>query len=77
MIFIQVTYCLREQVGKWIFPTGNLETLKQTVVNLIDSQNEKVKIHPAHGESSTIGNEKKYNQFYLMWKNELNKLMPN
>ncbi|MGL5354708.1 MAG: MBL fold metallo-hydrolase [Clostridium sp.] len=59
-------------VGKWTFPTGDLETLKRSVVNLIDTQDEKVKIHPAHGGSSTIEDEKRYNQFYLEWKNQLN-----
>ena len=58
-------------VGKWTFPTGNLETLKKSVVEFIDSQDEDVKIHPAHGASSTIGEEKKYNQFYVEWKKEL------
>lgn len=58
-------------VGKWTFPTGDLEILKNTVVNLIDSQNDDVRIHPAHGESSTIGEEKMYNQFYLTWKKEV------
>lgn len=56
-------------VGKWVFPTGDYETLKRTVVNLIDTEKECVNIHPAHGESSTIGQEKKYNDFYVQWKN--------
>ncbi len=59
-------------VGKWTFPTGDLETLKKTVVSIIDTQEEDIRIHPAHGESSTIGSEKRHNQFYLMWKNDLN-----
>ena len=57
-------------VGKWTFPTGDLNTLKKTVVNLIDNQKEEIRIHPAHGESSTIGDENKYNHFYKMWKGE-------
>lgn len=61
-------------VGKWTFPTGNLEALKRTIVNLIDTQDEGIRIHPAHGESSTIGEEKRYNQFYLEWKKELEKI---
>lgn len=55
-------------VGRWDFPTGDLETLQKTVVNLVDSQDENVKIHPAHGESSTIAIEKKYNHYYNEWK---------
>lgn len=57
-------------VGKWTFPTGDLETLKNTVISLIDSQEAEVRIHPAHGGSSTIGNEKQFNYFYKMWKSE-------
>lgn len=58
-------------VGRWDFPTGDLEVLKKTVVKLVDSQNDDVRIHPAHGGSSTIGQEKKYNHFYVSWKAEL------
>lgn len=57
-------------VGKWTFPTGELDTLRKTVVNLIDNQNEDIRIHPAHGDSSTIGSEKRNNFFYKTWKNE-------
>lgn len=57
-------------VGKWTFPTGDLNTLKHTVINLIDKQEGNVRIHPAHGESSTIGDERRNNYFYNMWKND-------
>lgn len=59
----------KETVGKWTFPTGDLDTLKKSVIDLIENQNEDLNIHPAHGESSTIGHEKKYNLFYSEWKN--------
>lgn len=55
-------------VGRWDFPTGNLNTLKKTVVNLIDSQADNVKIHLAHGPSSTIKIEKNNNFYYHEWK---------
>ena len=55
-------------VGKWIFPTGDLDTLKKTIIDLIETQDEDVRIHPAHGHSSTIGVEKRSNSFYLQWK---------
>ena len=51
----------KETVGRWDFPTGNLNVLKKSVVSLIDSQDDNVAIHPAHGESSTIGYEKAHN----------------
>ncbi|MCK5052081.1 MAG: MBL fold metallo-hydrolase [Candidatus Cloacimonetes bacterium] len=55
-------------VGRWDFPTGDLNTLKKTVVNLIDSQADKVRIHPAHGPGSTIKIEKNNNFYYREWK---------
>lgn len=55
-------------VGKWTFKTGNLEEMQNSIISLIDSQNENVRIHPGHGESSTIGDEKRGNKFYLKWK---------
>ena len=58
----------RGTVGRWDFPTGNQETLRNTIVNLIESMKEDIVIHPAHGESSTIGDEKRNNYFYLEWK---------
>ena len=58
----------KETVGRWDFPTGDLEVLKESVVRLVDSMNEEVRIHPAHGERSTIENEKKYNDYYNAWK---------
>ena len=56
-------------VGRWDFPTGKLDILRKTVVDLIDSQDEDTKIHPAHGESSTIKHEKETNYYYNEWKN--------
>lgn len=55
-------------VGKWIFPTGDLDSMKKSVIGLIETQEEDVKVHPGHGESSTIGNEKNSNKFYLECK---------
>ncbi len=58
-------------VGKWEFPTGCLETLMQSVVHLVDTQEEAVHIHPGHGASSTIGAERSHNMFYRSWKQQL------
>ncbi len=55
-------------VGRWDFPTGHLQTLQESIVNLIDNQDDSMKIHPAHGPSSTINNEKINNYFYNEWK---------
>ncbi len=58
-------------VGRWDFPTGDPEMLKKSVVALIDSYPDNVKIHPGHGESTTIAEEKRANQFYRGWKTGL------
>lgn len=57
-------------VGKWTFPTGDLEVLKKSVINLVNSNEDEIKIHPAHGDSSTIGYEKLTNIYYKTWSKE-------
>ena len=59
-------------VGRWDLPTGSLQDLRKSVVHLVDSQNEDVRVHPSHGESTTIGEEKKNNYFYKEWKAFIN-----
>lgn len=67
MIFTGDTlFC--KAVGKSDFPTGDLESLKMSVVNIIESYDNDYEIHPGHNESSTIGSEKLQNPYYLMWK---------
>lgn len=61
-----------ESVGRWDLPTGSLNDLKKSVVHLIDSNDENVRVHPSHGESSTIGDEKIENYFYKEWKAFIN-----
>ena len=56
-------------VGRWDLPTGDLNTLRKTIINLIDNQNDDIRIHPAHGSSSTIKEEKSNNFYYNDWKN--------
>ncbi|MBP2033329.1 glyoxylase-like metal-dependent hydrolase (beta-lactamase superfamily II) [Clostridium algifaecis] len=57
-------------VGKWEYRTGDINTLGKTIIRLIDTLDEKTRVHPAHGPSSTIGAEKNSNFFYLKWKND-------
>lgn len=59
------------RVGKWIFPTGDLNSMKKSIISLIDTQDENVRVHPGHYDSSTIGEEKTSNPFYLEWKNSI------
>ncbi len=55
-------------VGRWDFPSGDMQALSRSIVMLVDSQNESVRVHPGHGPSSTIGKEKKSNPYYREWK---------
>ncbi len=54
-------------VGRWDFPTGSLSDLKETIVTLIESHDDCCNIYPGHGDVSTIGTEKKYNDYYREW----------
>lgn len=58
----------KRKVGRWDFKTGNLESLKKSVVFLIENLSDEVRVHPGHMESTTIGDEKKYNPYYNEWK---------
>lgn len=55
-------------VGRWDRPTADFEQLKSSLLGIMDSQADHVRIHPGHGESSTIGREKAFNPFYHAWK---------
>ena len=44
-------------------PTGNEETLIKSVKEKIYTLDENINLHPGHGESTTIGYEKKFNFF--------------
>ncbi|MFV0424523.1 MAG: MBL fold metallo-hydrolase [Bacilli bacterium] len=56
-------------VGRWDFPTGNIEELKKSVVKIIDTFDNDYEIYPGHNDSSKIGIEKHENKYYNMWKN--------
>ncbi len=55
-------------VGRGDFPTGNLIDLKHSLVSLIDDHIDDVIVYPGHGVSTTIGDERLHNQYYLQWK---------
>ncbi len=55
-------------VGKWDFPTGNQQTLKNTINKMFSSLDHELNVHPGHGMSTTIGREIKDNHFFNLWK---------
>lgn len=52
-----------ESVGRTDFPTGSMGTLVRSVREKLFVLPEDTKVYPGHGESTTIGHEKKYNPF--------------
>ena len=50
-------------VGRTDFPTGSMGTLVRSIKDKLFILPEETKVYPGHGESTTIGHEKKYNPF--------------
>lgn len=50
-------------VGRWDFPTGNENTLKNSIRNKLFTLEEDIIVHPGHGNDTKIYYEKKYNSF--------------
>lgn len=53
----------QESVGRTDFPTGSMGTLVRSVKEKLLVLPEDTKVYPGHGDSTTIGHEKKYNAF--------------
>lgn len=52
-----------ESVGRTDFPTGSMGTLVRSIKEKLFTLPEDTRVYPGHGESTTIGHEKKYNPF--------------
>lgn len=55
-------------IGRTDFPTGSLRQMNESLIKLIDNLKDDTIVYPGHGNETTIGFEKKYNQFYLQAK---------
>ena len=55
----------RGSIGRSDLPTGDEATILKSVNAILDSEdfNEDTKIYPGHGDSTTVGFERKYNPF--------------
>ncbi len=53
----------QESVGRTDFPTGSMSTLIRSIKNKLFILPDETIVYPGHGDSTTIGNEKKYNPF--------------
>ena len=52
-----------ESVGRTDFPTGSMGTLVRSIKEKLFVLPEDTRVYPGHGESTTVGHEKKYNPF--------------
>lgn len=53
----------QESVGRTDFPTGSMSTLVRSVQDKLFILPDDTKVYPGHGDSTTIGHEKRYNPF--------------
>lgn len=53
----------QESVGRSDFPTGSMGTLVHSIQDKLFVLPDETKVYPGHGDSTTIGHEKKYNPF--------------
>ena len=56
-------FIFKDSIGRTDFPGGNFEIMKQSI-DKIKHYSDKINVYPGHGESTTLGNEKKYNYFF-------------
>lgn len=52
-----------ESVGRSDFPTGSADTLVRSVQDKLFVLPDETRVYPGHGDSTTIGHEKRYNPF--------------
>lgn len=62
-ILISGDTLFQESVGRTDLPTGSGKAIRQSLNNILMKLPEDVKVYPGHGDSTTIGYEKKYNPF--------------
>lgn len=53
----------QDSIGRTDLPTGSMSTLVRSVRDKLFVLPEETKVYPGHGDSTTIGHEKKYNPF--------------
>ena len=53
----------QESVGRTDLPTGSMGTLVRSIKEKLFVLPEETKLYPGHGDSTTVGHEKKYNPF--------------
>ena len=65
-ILISGDTLFQESIGRTDFATGSESQLIRSIREKLFCLPEETKVYPGHGDSTTIGNEKKYNPFCQM-----------
>lgn len=55
-----------ESVGRTDFPTGSMSQIVRSITEKLYCLPDETKVYPGHGDSTTIGHEKKYNPFTVV-----------
>jgi len=56
-------FIFKGTIGRCDLPTGNIKNMKKSINN-IKEYDDKIIIYPGHGDSTNLGNEKKYNEYF-------------
>lgn len=70
-VFTGDTLFLRN-CGRWDLPTGDENTLKKSIRNVLYKLDDNMEVYPGHGDKTSIGYEKKFNFFVPEKDNEMN-----
>lgn len=54
----------KRSIGRCDLPTGNMEDLENSIINIIYKLDENITVYPGHGEETTVGYEKKNNLYF-------------
>jgi len=57
-------------IGRTDLPGGDMETIANSIMNIILPLGDEMRLHPGHGPATTIAFEKECNQFIRMWAEE-------
>ncbi|MGL5414100.1 MAG: MBL fold metallo-hydrolase [Clostridium sp.] len=58
----------KNSVGRTDFNTGNVHDMRKSILYLLNNLDPNLNVHPGHMDSTTIGEEIKYNPYYQAWK---------
>ncbi len=57
-------------IGRTDFRGGSMEEILKSIVKILDNLGDNVELYPGHGEKTSVGFEKEYNQYYAYAKSQ-------